>query len=393
MSEPSPLPAPPAAPPLTLAPVAFPDAAYARRAEWNALVARSETGTIFQTFEWHLSWWQAFGAVASPLVVFAWSAGALVGIAPLMVSRRRILARRRRLVEFIGTGALGTRASDYADFIIDRGRPDVLAAFADWLAAHAATWDLLRLTNIPGASPSLGLAAAFAARGWPADSRLAHQAPTRVFGNTDDDAALLRKKSLKRHFNGFARRGRLEFVARIAARDVPAMLDLLFDQHIRRWQGTDKTSQFVDPRQRDFFRRLAANLEESGWLMLSAVRFDDAVIALHFGFVYGGRLIWYKPTFDPTHAKDSPGEVLIKYLLEFAIDRKLDELDFTIGEEAFKYRFANLVRTTHDIHVCRSRLDYHAVRLWLALRAFILGNPALAARARKWLARWQALRR
>lgn len=387
----------PAGPSIRLRVIDFPDQAFALRAAWNALAVRSETGTIFQTFEWHLSWWQAFGDAVRPLVIIAESGAdsdaMLVGVAPLMLARRRILATHRRLIEFIGTGPTDTRASDYADFLIDRAHPEVLAAFARWLIDHRGDWDLLRLTNVPGTSRTLSLAEEFRAHRCAVDLRIAHEAPTRVFGHGADDAALLKKKSLKRHFSAFEKRGRLAFVARVAPDDVPAMLDLLFEHHIRRWQRTDKASQFLDARQKRLYRCLASNLAPTGWLLFSAVLFNDDVIALHFGFEYGGRLIWYKPTFNVGYAKHSPGEVLIKYLFEYAIARGLQEFDFTIGEESFKYRFANLVRTTHQVHVCRHRRDHHVLRLWLDLRAFIVRHPRLATGARRLRTWWQAMRR
>jgi CelD/BcsL family acetyltransferase involved in cellulose biosynthesis len=67
-------------------------------------------------------------------------------------------------------------------------------------------------------------------------------------------------------------------------------------------------------------------------------------IAYHFGFELDGVLTWYKPSFDPELQQRSPGEVLIKLLLDDALARDLDEFDFTVGSEAFKFRFANLIR-------------------------------------------------
>jgi hypothetical protein len=74
-------------------------------------------------------------------------------------------------------------------------------------------------------------------------------------------------------------------------------------------------------------------------------------IAFHLGFEYGARFIWYKPAFSALHAKRSPGEVLLKFLLEDAVARGLAEFDFTVGNDTFKYRFANRVRTNHRIRV------------------------------------------
>src|SRR5437868_1220594 len=84
-------------------------------------------------------------------------------------------------------------------------------------------------------------------------------------------------------------------------------------------------------------------------IRFSVLRLEGEPIAFHFGFEYNRRFIWYKPSFSAAHARLSPGEVLIKYLLEDVIDRGLEEFDFGVGEEAFKYRFANHVKHNHRI--------------------------------------------
>jgi CelD/BcsL family acetyltransferase involved in cellulose biosynthesis len=110
---------------------------------------------------------------------------------------------------------------------------------------------------------------------------------------------------------------------------------------------------------------------------------------MHFGFEFGDRLTWYKPAFDVEFAKHSPGEVLIKYLLEYALERKVGELDFTIGEEAFKYRFANHVRANYAVRAFRRSGAYHLNRLLLDARAAVERFPAAARIARRMLGRWR----
>ena len=88
------------------------------------------------------------------------------------------------------------------------------------------------------------------------------------------------------------------------------------------------------------------------------VLFNGAPLAFHFGFEYRRRFIWYKPAFDVRFAARSPGEVLLKFLLDDAIGKGLEEFDFTVGSEAFKYRFSNLSRSNDRIIVFRSASDY-----------------------------------
>ena len=52
------------------------------------------------------------------------------------------------------------------------------------------------------------------------------------------------------------------------------------------------------------------------------------------------RSFWYKPSFDPAFARRSPGEVLLRALIEQAHVEGATYFDFGLGDEAFKARFA-----------------------------------------------------
>jgi CelD/BcsL family acetyltransferase involved in cellulose biosynthesis len=374
--------------PIRISRVDDPEGLWPRKAEWNGLVARSETNTIFQTFEWHASWWKTFGVHAQPLLLLAESGDELVGIAPLMVSEQRLLGCKRRVVEFIGAGA-----SDYCDFIADPTRYEVLPLMLSWLLENSHQWDLLQFSDIPNTSSTLSaLSGFFNEHRYPADTRLLYEAPTRLFGDPAQDQQLVRKKSLRRHYNYFQRSGQLEFKHCHTAEEIMGYLDLFFEQHIQRRALTDTPSLFLDGQQRAFYREVVQRLAPTGWLLFSVVLFNQTPLAFHFGFEYGNRIIWYKPAFNVDYADHSPGEVLIKYLLEYALDQGVAEFDFTIGEEAFKYRFANHRRLNYAVRVFRQLTLFHAHRVWFDTKALVKRSPTLARLGRHALRRWQDLR-
>jgi CelD/BcsL family acetyltransferase involved in cellulose biosynthesis len=80
--------------------------------------------------------------------------------------------------------------------------------------------------------------------------------------------------------------------------------------------------------------------------------------------------------------------VLLKYLFEYARERGLIELDFACGEEAFKYRFANHVRSIYAIHVFQDRLFWRIDRLKFEIRTAIKSSPALTSFGRRFLSGW-----
>jgi CelD/BcsL family acetyltransferase involved in cellulose biosynthesis len=355
----------------------------ARKAEWNRLAEQSTTSTIFQTFEWHISWWKTLSDGARPLVLLVERADELVGIAPLMICRRRELGRVRRVIEFIGAGA-----SDYCDFIIDPSQHDVLPLMMRWLAEQGRMWDLLRLTNIPEASPTLSALQAISSHyGCKIDIRALYQAPTRVFGDTAADQQLVRKKSIRSPYNYFRRQGELEFKNCTSVEEIMVYLDRFFQQHTQRWALTDTPGPFLDERQRAFFHELVQALAPTGRLLFSVLLFNQIPIAFHCGFEYGKRIVYYKPSFNVDYFKHSPGLVLLKYLLEYALERGVAEFDFSIGEESYKYRFANRVRKNYMVRVFRHTMSYQFDRFLLDTKSLIKRSPALASLGRRLIRR------
>ena len=356
-----------------------------RKSEWSALLQRAGIFTPFQTFEWHASWWRIFGDGFALFVLCAEDEdGQLIGVAPLMLAERRLLGRRRRVAHFIGL-----YQSDYCDFIVDESRPYALQLMLEWLATNDRTWDVLDLRNLEGSSPTLQIVREFfAERGHTTDRRHWNQAPTYMFGDPQADNELLKKKSLRRHYNSFRRQGCLEFKNYTTEEEIVDHLECFFGQHIERWGLTDTPSDFLHERPRAFCREIVRALAPTGYLRFSVVSLDDKPIAFHLGFECNGRFIWYKPTFDVALARHSPGEVLLKYLFEYACQRGLLEFDFGPGEESFKYRFGNYTRSICSVHVFRDRLAGHADRLKFRIRTAVKRSPALKRLGWRLLGRW-----
>lgn len=350
----------------------------AYRSEWNALATRSPTATVFQTYECHASWWSTYAADVDAYVLVAEAEGRLLGVAPLARRHTRILGLPRRVVQFIGA-----RSFDYTDFIVAADRPDALRALVEAALADSG-YDVLYLRDIPEASPTLPVLHDVAARrGLAADVRTLYPAPTRLFNDPESDRALANKKSLKRHYKALTRRGRVEFRNFTAPGEILGYLDAFFDQHIGRRGITDSPSVFVEPQQREFFRELVKRLAPLSHVLFSTVLLDERPVAMHFGFEYGNTLTWYKPSFDIAYVRESPGEVLIKFLIEYALEKGIGELDFTIGEEAFKYRFANHTRHNCAVRVYRRGLERHVDRFMLAIRSAIERHPSAERALRK----------
>ena len=344
-------------------------------AQWNGLLERSPGCSVFQSFPWHVSWWRAFGDSHELFLILAHSGTRLVGIAPMMVCRDRgANGQARRRLHFIGST---NHASDYCDFIVDPAVPEALDAMLEAVCAGGEGLSRVDLSHFPGHSPNQARTREFfESRGERVAVDFEAAAPVRMLGDRQADLKAANKSSLKRHAAYFRKAGDLRFHRCASEAEMLGYLEPFFEQHRARWAQSDTPSQFLDPAQQDFYRNLVRELLPHGWLRFDVVLFNGAPLAFHFGFEYRRRFLWYKSAFDMQLASRSPGEVLIKLLLEDAIHRQLEEFDFTAGSEAFKYRFANRVRSNSRLIVFRSAADYWLSRGKSLLKAALGRNAA-----------------
>ena len=127
----------------------------------------------------------------------------------------------------------------------------------------------------------------------------------------------------------------------------------------------------------EFYRGLVEGLDPRSDLRFAVLQAGDIPLAYHLGFEVAGKFIWYKPTFDINYWDWSPGEVLIGRLLEYASGRAVAEFDFTLGDESFKYRFANVVRRLYTLKLYPPGARGHVRRIGDSLKQRAKQQPKI----------------
>lgn len=127
------------------------EALAALREEWRELFSRCASPTMFQSPDWHLAWWRAFGARRVPHVLALRKQGRLVAVLPLLTYDDIIRGLRVRV--------LGSYNNDHASRSGILVEPGYEAESMQALAAHldevSARWDVLMLTQLPADAPWL----------------------------------------------------------------------------------------------------------------------------------------------------------------------------------------------------------------------------------------------
>jgi len=342
------------------------------RSQWNSLAADSASATVFQTYEWFEAWWGAFAHHRQLFLITAWDGNDLVGIAPLMVERHRGI----RYLEFVGSPN-----ADYQDLILGPRPEAVLSGLADFLSVHRNAWDMLAFRNLPTDSVTYRLLPGLlhnAGIRTTDDERIA--CPTlEIASRPDETRRRLNGYGFRRRINRLRQLGEIKYIRCSTQEELEHYLPIFFDQYIERRAGSHSEEFFRRPEVRRFYASLARSMLPCGWLHFSILECDGRPVAFHFGFEFKKRLYWYKPSYDPALARLSPGKVLLSQLIRDAMERELDELDFTVGAEPFKYRYTRTERTN------------------VTLRAFARSWMHLAFRrvaaVRRVAARWRRRRR
>lgn len=306
--------------------------------EWNNLADNNETNTVFQTYEWTSVWWNVFSETNELILLKITNNGVLTGIAPLMI---RTDKKQQRLLGFISSSH-----ADYLDFILPENKDNAVSAILEYINNGNIGWDKLELINIPGKSSTIQLLKKWHTNHcihWLVDDSFICPA-LEIKGHEEFAAKLLRKYSNKRPLNYFNKRGIVKFMILESSDDINSELPGFFAQHISQWEGTRSGSLFVSDKNKKFYSELSQHLGKKKWLNFSVVKYNDESIAYHYGFAYKNSLIWYKPSYSKKYAAHSPGLLMIRFLIQHALDNNLDEFDFTVGDESFKYRFANTTR-------------------------------------------------
>jgi CelD/BcsL family acetyltransferase involved in cellulose biosynthesis len=292
---------------------------------WERWVEASSTRSVFQTRDWNRAWWDSFGRGELMLITGA-CGGEAVAMAPLFAE--------------VGMGFfVASGGSDYLDFLGDVSPPGLLSDILAAAMARIPGFIGFRFYHVPERSVTTRLLPEAAEDlGLVLFDEGSLQAP--AFDLAATGRAAIAKKSLVRHTRYFERHGELVTHHYSDSESILARLPAFFEQHTRRWADTPYPSQFRDNAQRRFYQSLARAADQVNWLRFTEVMWDNRPVALHYGFSYRGSYMWYKPSFDITLARRSPGEVLMRQLIMAAIQEDAAEFDLGLGEEAFKERFA-----------------------------------------------------
>ena len=329
------------------------------RDDWNRLLAESEADGIFLSWEWLVSWWEAYGQGKRPLILVFRRDERTVGIAPLYRRDDPFLGPiKLRRLQFIGDGSSD---SDYLDLIAVRGEEgEVAAALFDYLKAEGEPWDVLALSEVPEGSTSLARVRQEARRRglFVVETR----APCTFAPLPSDWDAYLAglKPRMRTKVRSLLKKiiadPRLRFEILDDASRIDSWLEHLYRLHEARWKLEGQSGVFGRPGKRDFYERLTRRLLDAGLLRFYGLLQDGAPVSLQYCFAWRNQVLLLQEGFDPSLADEGAGNMLRARVFQDCVEKRVAVYDFLGGTNQHKISWGGQVKETVRLLVGNRRL-------------------------------------
>jgi len=315
--------------------------------EWNEAVQRARIPHPFLRHEWVRTWWDSFAGDRQLHLVIVRGDGRIVGIAPLM--------RENAVIYGLPVRRLALLANDHTprtDFVVAGDENDVYRAIWNSLASEMDSWDVLQLTQLPGASRTItAMSGVASADRLPIGRWKSSDSPyLELAGTWETYWASLSAKFRSNVRNRLSRLKQIGEPVLEVLSDKPAIAagcDDAWRLEASGWKDQEGTSIGSDPKVQKFYTLLAERAADRGWLRLLFLTVGGKRIAVSYSAVYDGRLFLLKTGHDREFHACSPFKLLTYFAAQEAYARALREIDFLGDTEPWKQEWTSTARG-HD---------------------------------------------
>lgn len=332
------------------------------RETWNFLLKKNLLGdNVFLTWEWLSTWWKHFGKKRKLLLLVVEDRKEIIAIAPLMLSRYRLpIFGTIKKIEFVGT-----KHSDYNNFIILKKGTECLKFLVDYLRNTPTDWDWIELKEIPEDTKATqylnGLFLNSPSR-LKFNKRVCNLCPYISLPNSFETLLSRLKKNLRQNLRKYLRRISAEYKIEFKRYDeasfsVKEAMHKFIELHEARWNIKGKPGVFgKNALLRNFHLDIARIFDKKGWLGLYFLIANDEPIATQYTFEYKAKIYYYLSGFDPYYAPYSVGNLITMFILKRAIKNGFKEYDMLRGHEPYKKYWTTSYRKNFEVRLIRDNI-------------------------------------
>ena len=330
--------------------------------EWNDLLENSHSANVFLTWEWIKTWWDIYGQNYKLfLITIRDAAGKLLAIAPFKLANRNMLWEKVTILEFIGSGEKVTPEyldiiihSDYEDYII----PELFKHL------NKFDFDAYEFNTLPATSKTfLFITKNFKENNLYPVIKNISICPVVELPVSWNNFISQKSKNFRKKMGEFSRRLKRDFQAELlkcdSLDDLSVYFNQLIDLHAKRWNKY--SNAFRDDQYTYFHKKLSKLFLLNGWLRLFLLQNGTGPMAIIYCYCYDRNYYYYQSGRDPNYSNYSIGLAMMNRTVEEAIKEGAKCFDFLTGDENYKFRWANTIRTNYCI-TCWKKYNYYILQ-------------------------------
>ena len=347
------------------------------RADWDRLWQQMQA-PVYLHWQWIAAVFTAYGDDRSHCHVVVKDDDRVVGILPASIQHGSLIAAGAPRSDMSGILC----ETNMAAMIVGPALSRLLNGDVAW---NTATFDLISQDGLLTKTVSNCDARTLGQIGNPLVTYRAIAPFLSLFGDKDE---MIRKcawkKTPRRQRNRLAKQGTLVAKVDNSVEEMHQLAPEFIDFHVKRRASCGDESFLADADGRRFLSEIIDRLGTEGLFSIDLLTCGEANVAMCLSFRAHGTCFYYAPTFNDEWSSFTPGNVLLGYLIEDAIQRDFHTFDFGQGDEEYKSRFATGEDHLYALHLFRRGIAPQASRVQLALKERLRDYPRLYSQL-KWL--------
>jgi len=307
--------------------------------EWSKL-AQTSWWPVFSCPDWYLAWQDTFGHKAEIALITARANGQLIGVLPLCRRRTNIRNLFLKITEPLSGAYPDYHCPIIASGWESRAFPLMIEKIRTVLRWH----NTLIWPHIPIIHPAVPVIKEFVRTNRYLTRERIDACPRLYFekdySSTEGLWPAKHKNDIRRQRKRLADIGKLRLWIASTKEEMREFLPEFFQIHTYQWQSRGLSVKFNESSRQNYLYNMVERLWNKG-LHISALMCGEERISYHFGFISGGWLLWYIPSYRLKYKNLSPSKVHVSFIIEEGIKAGWKGIDFLIGEERYKYAWSS----------------------------------------------------
>lgn len=330
------------------------------RADWERLLSRNPTQSIFLTWEWLFSWWMVNKKDNGLHLVTAWENNQLVGIAPLMQQTRKKWGVGIHMLT-----SLGVPQSDVGGFIYDPGCKEAVPALIHCLLEDNENWDILELNEFPESSSEVNVARdLFHEKGYKfvEEVNLHFHVPLeKDWEHYSQKLARKIRYNLRRAVRLAEEIGPLELKTFTGAKITPGILQMLAEIN----QHSNHPRLYYSKSEQALLTEISSRMKSGNWMSIFMLNLNNEPKAYEYGFTYNGCIEIWRAGFDTRLPNISIGKILSMRVIQEGFKNGIHDIDFLRGDEDYKQEWQPESRKFVKLRAFNNRILPLIAHQWL----------------------------